>query len=215
MSHAYINKIEYSVNQCSDRERILLLIVGFVFIFLLWDQVFYENNALSRKRNVSKLSEVKNSLTLSQLQLDQLLNQIKQDPAKDLREKKESLQAEMAAINKKIEGLMDSLVSSTDMADLLRTMFQGTTGLQLISMHNEAAKPLSINKDQNIGLYRHELIFQFVGDFFNTLAYLHLLENIPKKIIWENLEYVVADYPSAKITLTVMTISRETGLVGM
>ncbi len=57
-------------------------------------------------------------------------------------------------------------------------------------------------------VYRYPLAITFSGDYFDTLSYLKKLESMPWRPVWELLEYEVTDYPQAKVTLQIYTLSR-------
>jgi len=63
-------------------------------------------------------------------------------------------------------------------------------------------------------LYRHRLQLEFAGDYLATLAYLKKLENLPRKLVWENLEIETQQYPQARVRLSVYTLSLNKGWIG-
>lgn len=63
-------------------------------------------------------------------------------------------------------------------------------------------------------VYRHGLVLQFRGSYFNTLQYLQYLESLSGSFYWDRLDFQVDDWPTASVTLELHTLSSEEGFVG-
>lgn len=70
----------------------------------------------------------------------------------------------------------------------------------------EVAAPIALGP----GVYKHSVELSIEGGYFAVLDYLKALENMPWQFYWEGMDYVVDDYPNAKVTLEVFTLSAVT-----
>ena len=58
-------------------------------------------------------------------------------------------------------------------------------------------------------VYKHGLILEFTGTYFETQQFLNALEFSPWKLLWDELSYQVSTYPLAKVSITVYTLSLD------
>lgn len=66
-----------------------------------------------------------------------------------------------------------------------------------------------------VGLYRHGVTLVFEGDYMATLQFLQALEQKPWRFFWQQLQYDVEKYPTARVTLTLYTLSPERAWLGV
>ena len=58
-------------------------------------------------------------------------------------------------------------------------------------------------------LYKHGVEITVVGSYADLLAYLVELEKMPQRVLWNSVKLTVEDYPRARLTLTVYTLSLD------
>ncbi|MES2356393.1 MAG: type II secretion system protein GspM [Pseudomonadota bacterium] len=58
-------------------------------------------------------------------------------------------------------------------------------------------------------LYKHGVEITVVGSYADLLAYLVELEKMPQRVLWNSVKLSVEDYPRARLTLTVYTLSLD------
>jgi len=66
-----------------------------------------------------------------------------------------------------------------------------------------------------VGLYRHGVRLVFEGDYMTTMAFLESLEQKSWRFFWQSLQYDVEQYPKARVTLTLYTLSPERAWLGV
>jgi MSHA biogenesis protein MshJ len=144
------------------------------------------------------------------------------DPDREHRVRQRQLQAELDRLDKRLKALTIDLISPRDMAEVLRGLLIRQHGLRLEHLENFSAEDLLVrtekkpegNDDKRIHLYRHPMRIVFSGTYLQALAYLRSLENLPRRLYWDDLEIVVNDHPQAEISLTVHTLSLKKGWIG-
>ncbi len=122
----------------------------------------------------------------------------------------------------KIHSLSSPLIHPEKLAEVLETVLKQDSRLKLVSMQT---LPPGIMADQSTmerisavmkdGLYKHAVRLHLQGGYADTLQYLEALEDLPWHFYWENLEYIVTNYPTADIFLEVYTISTGEGVFGV
>jgi len=62
-------------------------------------------------------------------------------------------------------------------------------------------------KDALPKIYKHGILLELSGSYTATLQYLRMLENLPWKFYWEAMRFEIVDYPTAKISIVIDTLS--------
>ncbi len=103
-------------------------------------------------------------------------------------------------------------------------MLLQSQGLKLLSLNNEAVHVIELKQDENklpqndksqTQLYEHATTIKFSGNYQQLHHYLVALETSPWGLFWDQLEYVVKDYPNAEISLRVHTVSTDQHWIGL
>lgn len=71
--------------------------------------------------------------------------------------------------------------------------------------------------DSDAGLgnaYKHGMEIQFSGDFFSTLNYMRKLEKLPWGFYWGRVDFKVKNYPQAKASIRLFTLSLDSKWIG-
>ncbi len=67
----------------------------------------------------------------------------------------------------------------------------------------------------DIGVFKHSVIVSLEGQYFDVIAYLRALEQLSWKIYWHAIDYQVQQYPTARVSIEVYTLSTEEGVLGV
>ena len=141
-----------------------------------------------------------------------------------------------AELDSEIQALAGDLVTPNQMTQLLRTVLERQSGLDLVSFRNVSAQPLreattntaelleqegainfeDISRDEVVGqVYSHGLVIEFEGDYFSTLNYLRFLEDVTGSFFWDAISFRQLDWPTAHVTLEIHTLSTDQGFIGV
>jgi len=203
------------------RERAMLLVCLLVVLFFIWDTLVMSQLDLRKKNLQSQAKQLRSEI--SQLEARQQIAEGRKgfDPDRENRLKLEALQAQLTNNRQQLESNIDSLISPQDMAQLLEDLLQRQGKLILHKLENQSAEAMQLGRiaaetDTELGpvLYRHRLELEFSGDYLATLAYLKKLEQLPRKLVWEDLEIETQTYPRAYVRLSVYTLSLDRGWIG-
>ena len=218
---AQADALEKTVNDRNDTERLLLLIVFVAIVFLGWDTYLYQGLSKERRnlQRDQRVAKTENATVLSRLEAVRKGKDI--DPLKHLKEKRNSLRLKIVSVTKELELMTSDLVSEEQMRSVLVSVLEHSPRLEIKELTSLEGVTLS-GVDENtelaqyaMSIYKHGMKLSFTGDYFSTLGFLEKLENIEHKLIWESIDYSVTDYPEARVTLTVRTISNTEGYVGV
>jgi len=62
-------------------------------------------------------------------------------------------------------------------------------------------------EDEMPQIYKHGILIELSGSYTATLQYLRMLENLQWKFYWEAMRFEIEDYPTAKISIVINTLS--------
>ena len=201
------------INALNLRERILLSLAGIACVYGAWDSLF-QSAWQGEHQQLSQALEREETL---QRQLTQSIQEVsareKNDPNTQLRQKLESLNSAIKALDARKEELAGSFVRHDKMADLLRGLMKDGS-LRLVSLESQSTESLLTysgkDKDKdNLApkIFRHYLMVDMEGDYFALLNYLYQVEQQP--LYCESIDYRTKSYPNAEIKLRVYTLSFE------
>jgi len=179
------------------RERLLLLAILLAAIYAVWSLL--SATLLPQKViNVAKVEET--SLTQQVKQLQQKIAEAEKNVT--------TITSNLSAQNIPLGG---GLVSISMVIPLLKTLVTQQSDMNLQEVINLPDKLLDFTADMKlpVPLYAQGLTFVFTNNFVNTYAYLRALEDLKWMIFWDELQYVVGQYPNAEVKLTLHTVSKE------
>lgn len=201
------------------RERILLLVCLVVVLFFVWDSLVMSSIDLRQKKAQSQSTQLRGELT--ELAARQQVIEARKDFDPDLENRQQLSQLKTAIDStlQKLEASVGNLISPQEMAALLKELLVNQQNLKLIRLENRPAEALQINQalaEESFGpvLYRHRLVLEFSGGYLATLEYLKKLEELPRQMVWEELKIETQDYPQARVSLQVYTLSLSKGWIG-
>jgi MSHA biogenesis protein MshJ len=201
------------------RERVLLLLCLLVVLFFLWDSLVMSPIDMRKKSVHDQINKIETELSDLAARETVALARKDFDPDRDDRQRFEELKAAIENKQQQLGENVVNLISPQEMPDLLKELLIKQRGLQLLSLENLPAETLQINdaateSEFSPVLYRHRLRLEFSGDYLTTLAYLKKLENLPRRLAWEEVEIETQNYPQAKVLLQVYTLSLAEGWIG-
>jgi len=217
----------------SLRERAILAVTGVVLISVIWLQVVYTDIEVGQKEVAQQQSELNKQRVAQSERLNELVSLLAHDPNSALRQEQKSLNETLLSLRTKIEGRLSHLIAPEKMADVMKQVLSDYKGLTLLSAKNLPVEPLQlettaaekighknlsdITRDQSepqAVIFAHGFEMVLSGNYFQALAFLQYLESM-RGFYWESLSYKVSQYPKAKITVQLNTLSLEEDWIGV
>ena len=201
------------------RERIILLICVVIVMVFLLNLLVLDPASRQRKRTRSEISQLQTEIDALTIRGAEVEARRINDTDKKNREKLMALEQEWGQLNQKLQTNIVTLVPPREMSGLLKSLLTQEKKLKLIRLENLPPEALSLDQskdDENAQpkIYRHRLQMEFLGDYLTLLAYLKQLEELPRSLVWEEVEVETLEYPQAKVRLQVYTLSLTEGWIG-
>jgi MSHA biogenesis protein MshJ len=205
--------LDEKFSQLNRREKILILIVGWVLTLFIAFTFILEPQLTSLTEVKREVESEKQTININKQQIDLALLQLKQDPNKSIDKEYQQLTIKSQTLSFELSEVVASLVSPSQMAVLLETVLQGSTSLKLVSLESLPAEQL-IDGENNAGYFVHPVKIVLQGKFFDIDAYLSQLETLPVNYYWRTFDYEVEKYPIAALTLVVYTLGSDEDFIG-
>lgn len=228
-----LKKIAEKIDSLTLRERGIVFLGLIAVMFVLWDSFFMSPLETEQKNLTSSLNKKNTERTILVTSLQDSINKSQVDPNAENILKLKELRSRLINVQAELESSTDHLVSPEDMPKILETVLHKTGGLTLLNLRSLGTTPLvdfeteeisnnNSGKDEaklsseNIGnAYRHGLRIEFQGDYLTTLNYLKQLEELEWGFFWDNFELNVNEYPKAKASVEIFTLSLKEEWIGV
>lgn len=210
----------------SLRERLMVIAAVVAVMYGGWDHGVMQPQAERQAKLTQQIQQQLHLIESNQRRISALLesNDVASDDAQD---EIDNLRAEIDALDDRLMAATEGLIPARRMAAVLEELLAGESSLRLTALENQAMRPQSAeppvesegasDTGENINepkLFRHGFSLHFEGDYRATVSYLKALEALPWRVYCDRVRFTTAEYPSARITLELYTLSLNEGWIG-
>ena len=201
----------------SVREKSLVLAAGVVVVLMLGLTFLIEPavKEITSAEQALKVEQERNkSLVKQQAAFTQALNE---DPDMELKRQLENLTRQYEQLQKTFASELGELVLPQQMPMLIEGVFSRASGLELVEMRSLAPTNIFADKPEmeGVAVYQHGLSLTFRGRYFDVRDFLASLEKLTSQLYWRSMAYNVEEYPDARVTIEVYTLSTEKAFIGV
>lgn len=208
------------------RERVLVAGVCLALLVTLWTNLVYAPLAKRGQARLDEITTLQTTLRNLQQQQSLLQQQRSQDPNQELKARLQRTQEEISKLDVVLKDKLKGLIDPKQMASMLEAMLRQNAQLQLQRVQSLGAQPLLAQDEAAdkqdaatappvVEVYRHAVEIEFTGNYLATLAYLQALQELPWDFYWDAVRYEVEKYPTARVVITVHTLSLQEGWIGV
>lgn len=229
---ARLTELMARVDALTLRERGLLFaasaaVIVFVGHTGLLGPIYREQDQLREQ-----ISQQQNNLAGLDGEITAKVQAYQVDPDAPGREKLETIRQEIATLGDSLLAMEHGLVPPERMAPLVDTILRANARLKLVSMRTlpvesmsslgaqpGAAPPVASAPAADgaaaaagpapVLLYRHGVEVTVRGNYLDMVDYMSALEAMPTRLFWGKAQLDVEEYPAARLTLTLYTLSLD------
>jgi len=210
------------IDALSLREKIILLIAILAGVYLIWDGIIVSNFFSGDANNVLKISTMKSTIKTMEDRVAAINELLKNNSFVELDNKIQDLKNKNDELNKQIKAIAGELVGPKEMVDIIKNLVQKVEGLTVVRIESVGTTPMFTlqkydeeSKEKPVQVYIHNVAIELTGGYFDTLAFLEMVEQRNLQLWWDELNYNVDAYPLAKIKILLHTLSLEEGFLGV
>jgi MSHA biogenesis protein MshJ len=209
-------KVQYWIDRIDAlelRERVLLLAATVAVVFLSVDSVGLQPTLKAQQVTEERISELEMKLGALRQQAMLLSYKTDEDTLAARYQSRDTLAAELAALDARLGDQLGALVEPAQAAELLEQMLTRHRGLRITSLRASAEplKEVAGNAHQAGKLGRYQLDLVLEGGYLDLMRYLEALESMPWKFFWQMVDFRVNDYPRAVSRLQLYTLGAQDG----
>lgn len=200
------------IEAMSLRERLFVFVAAVVVAVALVQILMID----AVQRRVQNAEERLQSAEAARLQIDSqrelLAGQGRGDPDRAAREALAAQEARLTLLNAQLETRGHSLVPPERMAQVLKDVVGGKSGVRIVGFKTLGPRPVSLPdapEGSPPGFYRHGFEITVSGSYADLVAYLEHLEALPWHLNWTEATLDATGRPDLKLTLIVHTLSLE------
>ena len=218
MSKFSYHELEKSFNKMTLRERFimfgaLLICTASITYFWMLEPASLKQVKIGKQLQKSYQAEktLKNEIAAVELRLQQ-------DPLEDINKNIAFSQATLVQLEKQLEDKLVKFIHAQRMPIALTKVLSKRPGVKISALKSLPVKAFNSLKKagkknaQDI-FYQHTLEITLQGDYNAIYQYLLNVESLPEKFYWYSLDYQVSNYPLAKVTIKIYTLSDQRDLV--
>jgi MSHA biogenesis protein MshJ len=195
------------IDRLSLRERALLFAGVNVLICIAWQSLLMDPLNARAQRAALRINELGGHAE----HLAPGATSIDNDPALMAVARERSLREHRAGLEQELATVSRGYVPPEQMIELLQQLLDRQNGLRLVSMRNLPVESLSPNKDPGTaadhGPFLHPVEMELEGDYASVIAYLQVLERLPWRLHWRQLDLRTEKYPLNRIRIEIGTLS--------
>lgn len=224
-----IARLVERVDGLSFRERGALFLGIVALMGFLWDGLLMGPLNERRESLQARVSQLQEEVLSLNGQASAMATAWSEDPDAPGRERLGTLRGRLTEQQSKLQGLTRRLVPPEEMARVLKAVLDRETPLELDRVQGLGAEPVfeplapaapEAGADpatvvRAAALFKHGLRMEFSGGFMDTLDYLRALEALPWKFLWDSVSLEVDDYPRARVSITVFSLSLDDDWIGI
>ena len=190
----------------------------------------------SREAAERDIATTTRQIQAQQTAYTQKVEQSQEDPNRFANERLSAINLEQQQLDTEISNLAGELVTPANMTRILTAALQRQDGLELVQIQNSGAEPLRTGiatpargssgadsesvssgriRSVSAQVYQHGIALEFRGDYFSTLKYLLLLEQLSDSFYWDSVTFTQSQWPMATVRLQIHTLSTEEGFIGV
>lgn len=204
-------------NRLGRRERIGIVVILIALVYVIADLFFLSPLQKKQKALKSSVAAIENELNALRADIVVVKGQLEKDPhAKD--------RAQLDAYKRVMEEA-DTFIAKVDsdprqVTALLREIIHSTPGVSLVSLKTLPSVSLTDSRAGGAArqqasspptrtIYRRGIEINIKGNYLALLPYLEKLQSQPTKVLWNEAELTVGNYPDSVLKLTIYTLSTK------
>ena len=200
----------------SRREKGLIALCGLVVIVLSVSTLLLEPLWKALEAQKTQLSALVLNNQRNEGELLMIQAKLNKDPNQEVDIELKNLMQRSQELDMQLSEMVSNLISPSQMAALLESVLDTSSGIKLVSLESLTAEPIGgdVQNSAYSGYYVHPVRLELTGSYFAVVNYLNQLESLPVNYYWRSFHYKVENYPQARLILQVYTLGTRQEFIG-
>lgn len=217
MISRHIQSINKWIKIRTQRERVLVILVGCAVIYMVWYFLITRPLYLVQKRLQSQIASLKTQIQSTHTEAETIVKIATEYSTSEKLQTQKTLSGQSENLQKKIEHSVYKVSVEENIEKVLKDILnQPSKGVLLVnikSLADEALIPagMDIKNLPSVlkNIVKHGIQVQIQSDYPHTIFYLNQLEKLTWRLYWDSLDYKVVNYPKADIQIKFYVLVNE------
>lgn len=208
------------IDATSVRERVMVFCAAAATIVFLLFSLMLNPLLIKQAQLREQIAQQRGNIAVIDTEITATVLGYANDPDKDNRAHLAALKTEAAALGDGLRAMEHGLIAPERMAPLLEHMLKSNGRLRLVGLktlpisvmneRTEETDPKAAVPPKAVPvLYRHGVELSVRGNYLDLVNYMDALEAMPARLFWGTAQLEVEEYPNARLTLTLYTLSLD------
>ena len=211
-----LNNLQTRIDDFSLRERAILFLTITMVLYLLVNGLLLLPLEKEQKQLLDRTRALHGEIAMLDQQAVAVVEASRHDPDAEQRQQLSQLEQRSTQLQEQIQDSISGLIAPRQMTQALEQLLTEQKKLKFIRIENLGPQPLLEQFESDEGaVYRHAVRMEMEGDFHSALAYLQALETLEWQFRWDEVRLTMLEYPRARISFRVHTLSMQRGWLGV
>lgn len=202
----------------SRRERVLLAGSIAVIVLLAWDIGLRAPAAQRHEAALERADRARADIERLQASVEEVAARLEAGGDDD--RAVTAVEQRLDRVDERLAERTLRVVSPDQMAAVLRDVLEAEPRLEFVALRNTGVEPVTIEGAAEAAadlprVYRHRVELVVDGEYFALLEYLERLESLSWRFQWDALQVETLEYPTARVTLSLSTLSLAEAWIGV
>ncbi len=225
--NATLDMLQTRWDALAIRERALVLGAVLAAVFAIFDTSLLRPMDVERERLEAELARVAGETEALDARSRALTEQINGGEGNPLQREEANIRDQIRALDDRIQQHIGSMIPPGEVTQMLEELLTEESELRLVQVAtlakpDEGAKrraPSKSDEDttpqRKPEFFRHGFRMELEGSYLATLHYLEAIESLSWDLSWDRIVYEVEEYPRAKVTIELHTLSDNEDWIGV
>lgn len=214
-----LRRVAARLDAQSRRERVILAVAIALVGLLAWDVGVRQPLTERREAALERIQQAQADVERLEASAERLQQQLGGGTRDS--NATEALAQRLAQVDERLSARTQRIIAPNEMVDVLRDVLSDEERLRLVALRNAGVEPLDIDGLQGARdaalptVYRHRVELVVEGRYFALLRYMERLEGLDWRFEWDGLQLETIEYPMARATLSLSTLSLAEDWIGV
>lgn len=211
----------------ATRERALLLAAVIAALYGAIDTSLLHPMDIERLRIETELSKTTSEVTKLDERTRTLAKQVEEGISGPIEREERALRRQIELLNQRVEERISAMIPPGEVTRMLEALLTEESELTLVklsSIERPPARQTTVNAADTVAgepqveapeFYRHGFRIELEGNYLATLSYLEAIEGLSWDLSWDRIVYEVIEYPRARVSIELHTVSDEENWIGV
>ncbi|TFW10304.1 MSHA biogenesis protein MshJ [Oxalobacteraceae bacterium OM1] len=226
----YWQKLAARIDALSSRERLMAFCIAALVLVALVNTFAVDPLMAQHEQLAKQAKQDEEQIAAVQAEIEARVAAHRNDPDASAKTRLQELKLQSVRLHGELLATQKGLISPDKMTQVLEDLLRRNAGLELVSLkklpadlvtdpssadnaplpaQDVKAVKIAAPERESGAIYRHGVEIVIQGSYGDITRCLTELETMPWQLFWESAKLTVTEYPKARLTMNLFTLSLE------